>query len=652
MCGVAGFVERTSVGKSQDELVSVARDMANQLVHRGPDELGTWADAKNGVGLGFRRLAVIDLSPTGHQPMTSASGRFVICFNGEVYNHRELRRMMIDCGMEFHGRSDTEVLLAVIERFGVREAIRYSAGMFAAAIWDRSERRLYLVRDRLGEKPLYYGWAKRTLVFGSELRALQMHPDFESTIDTAAVASLMRFGYIPTPGSIYRGVWKLPPGTILSLDLRSGMPAELPVPEAYWSPSENANDEDESSRHRRPKDSGQAWVDRLERVLTNVVREQVVADVPLGAFLSGGIDSSAIVAMMQTVSATPVKTYTIGFTEPRFDEAPYAQDVARYLGTDHTEWYVTEQMALDLVPQLGHIYDEPFADSSQIPTLLVCQLAKKHVTVCLSGDGGDEIFGGYKRYDIFRRVTQLRRLFPGPLKGIAANSLSMLSRALPMPLCWRSRGDWAISLLAARDEISAYSRIMSSGRSPENLLWEPRELHSIFDIPPIASNLSLLRRLMLTDAQSYLPDDILVKVDRAAMSTSLETRTPFLDHRVVEFANLLPQNCLKRNGESKWVLRELLQRYVPKSITDRPKMGFAVPVADWMRGALRDWCESHLSKEALEESGLFRENTIRELWRRHLADEVDASPRLWPLLMFQEWLTAQNGSVVRSRTAA
>ena len=602
--------------------------------------------------LGFQRLSIVDLSPAGHQPMVSASGRFVMCFNGEVYNHLTIRQDLIRAGVTFRGRSDTEVVLAAVERFGVRQAFQQAAGMFAAAIWDRTERRLYLVRDRLGEKPLYYGWAGRTLVFGSELHALRTHPDFEEAINPAAVASLMRFGYVPTPGSIYRNVWKLPPGTILSIDLRHGMPSDLPVPEAYWSPCENAQDDDQSGVVPAAGDSGQGWIDGLERLLTDVVREQVVADVPLGAFLSGGIDSSVIVALMQKVSSTRVKTYTIGFNEPRFNEAPYAQDVARHLGTDHTEWYVTEQMALDLVPRLGSVYDEPFADSSQIPTLLVCQLARQHVTVCLSGDGGDEIFGGYARYKVFQRAARLRRWLPGPLKGAVANTLSALSRAIPLPQHWRGRTDWAISLLSARDEIAAYARIMSSGRNHAELLRDSRELPCIFDGPTVGASLPLLRRLMLTDVQSYLPDDILVKVDRAAMSTSLETRAPFLDHRVVEFANRLPLNCLERGGETKWALREVLHRHVPRALTDRPKMGFGVPLDAWMRGSLRDWCEAHLSTAALESTGLFRENAIRQLWSRHMAGEVNASTQLWPLLMFQEWKSTQRAAAVADRVAA
>ena len=626
--------------------------MAAGVAHRGPDSCGVWAIDGELVSLGFQRLSIVDLSPTGHQPMVSASGRFVMCFNGEVYNHLSIRHGLSRTGVDFRGRSDTEVILATIERCGVRNAFERAAGMFAAAIWDRTERRLYLVRDRLGEKPLYYGWARQTFVFGSELHALRAHPDFEEAINPAAVSSLMRFGYVPSPGSIYRNVWKLPPGTILSVDLRHGMPSELPVPVAYWSPCEIARNDDQSAIVRSEDDSGSSWIDGLEQVLTDVVREQVVADVPLGAFLSGGIDSSAIVALMQKVSPTRVKTYTIGFTEPRFNEAPYAVDVARHLGTDHTEWYVTEKMALDLVPRLGHVYDEPFADSSQIPTLLVCQLARRHVTVCLSGDGGDEIFGGYTRYQVFQRAARLRQMLPGPLKGAVANTLSVLSRAIPLPKRWRGRIDWAVSLLSARDEIAAYARIMSSGRSLADLLRDSRELPCILDHASVDPSLPLLRRLMLTDVRSYLPDDILVKVDRAAMSISLETRAPFLDHRVVEFANRLPVNCLVRGGETKWALRELLHRYVPRALTDRPKMGFGVPLDAWMRGALRDWCEAHLSTAALECTGLFQENAVRQLWSRHVAGEVNASTQLWPLLMFQEWKSAQRAATASDRVAA
>ncbi len=651
MCGFAGYASFLP-NRSASSAERLVAEMVGSIRHRGPDDLGVWAQNGEPVVFGFQRLSIVDLSPAGHQPMVSASGRFVMVFNGEVYNHLTIRQDLIRAGVTFRGRSDTEVVLAAVERFGVRRAFQQAAGMFAAAIWDRTERRLYLVRDRLGEKPLYYGWAGRTLVFGSELHALRKHPDFPGTIDPAAVGSMMRFGYIPTPGSIYRDVWKLPPGSILTIDLRNGMPSELPAPEAYWSAGDKADDDSLSTIEQADDGSGRGWVDRLERLLTDVVREQVVADVPLGAFLSGGIDSSAIVALMQKVSSTRVKTYTIGFSEPRFNEAPHAKDIAHHLGTDHTEWYVTEQMALDLVPRLGHVYDEPFADSSQIPTLLVCQLARRHVTVCLSGDGGDEVFGGYTRYKIYERATQLRRLLPGPLKYAAANTLWALSEVLPFSRRWRRRVDAAVSMLSAPDEITSYARMISSGRRYTDLLQDPRDLPCIFDKAPVDPSLPLLRRLMLTDLQSFLPDDILVKVDRAAMSTSLETRAPYLDHRIVEFANRLPLNCLERHGEAKWVLRELLHRHVPRALTDRPKMGFGVPLSAWLRGALRDWCEARLSPAALGETGFFRADAVQRLWNQHLSGQLDAAVELWPLLMFQEWRLAQSAVSEPLRKAA
>ena len=619
--------------------------MADALAHRGPDDADVWLDGTAGVALAHRRLAVIDLSAAGHQPMRSRSGRYVISFNGEIYNHQELRhRLDARSGpvAAWQGASDTESLLAAIEHFGLAAALRYAAGMFAFALWDRQERTLYLARDRLGEKPLYFGWQNGVFMFASELKALACHPSFAGMIDREALALYLRHNYIPWPWSIYQGIRKLAPGSFVKLAFgdESSPAGELPEEERYWSLREVI----EAGRERPFEgDAGEA-VEALHEVLRQAVVSQVVADVPLGAFLSGGIDSSTIAALMQACSSRPVRTFAIGFDDPRYDEAAHAKEVANHLGTDHTELYVTPQDALAVIPSLPVLYDEPFSDSSQIPTSLVSAMTRRHVTVALSGDGGDELFGGYTRY--FRTRTLWKILGPVP------NWMRRLYRGAvaAFPAHWGrgrmyDRACKVSDLLDFRMPEQLYLRLVSHWKSPASIVRhtsEPRTCLSDHGAWPDAPELE--SRLMGIDALTYLPDDILVKVDRAAMGVSLETRAPFLDHRVVEFAWRLPLAMKIREGESKWILRQVLYRHVPRNLVERPKMGFGVPLESWLRGPLEDWAESLLAESRLRDEGFFQPEPIRKRWAEHLDGSRRWDACIWDILMFQAWLDENRGS--------
>ena len=619
--------------------------MADALAHRGPDDADVWLDGTAGVALAHRRLAVIDLSAAGHQPMRSRSGRYVISFNGEIYNHQELRhRVDARSGpvAAWQGASDTESLLAAIEHFGLAAALRYAAGMFAFALWDRQERTLYLARDRLGEKPLYFGWQNGVFMFASELKALACHPSFAGMIDREALALYLRHNYIPWPWSIYQGIRKLAPGSFVKLAFgdESSPAGELPEEERYWSLREVI----EAGRERPFEgDAGEA-VEALHEVLRQAVVSQVVADVPLGAFLSGGIDSSTIAALMQACSSRPVRTFAIGFDDPRYDEAAHAKEVANHLGTDHTELYVTPQDALAVIPSLPVLYDEPFSDSSQIPTSLVSAMTRRHVTVALSGDGGDELFGGYTRY--FRTRTLWKILGPVP------NWMRRLYRGAvaAFPAHWGrgrmyDRACKVSDLLDFRMPEQLYLRLVSHWKSPASIVRhtsEPRTCLSDHEAWPDAPELE--SRLMGIDALTYLPDDILVKVDRAAMGVSLETRAPFLDHRVVEFAWRLPLAMKIREGESKWILRQVLYRHVPRNLVERPKMGFGVPLESWLRGPLEDWAESLLAESRLRDEGFFQPEPIRKRWAEHLDGSRRWDACIWDILMFQAWLDENRGS--------
>jgi len=639
MCGIAGFL-----GGERVDAEIVGR-MARVLAHRGPDDQGIWLDRDAGIALGHRRLSIIDLSAAGHQPMASPSGRYVISYNGEVYNFAELRDQLPD--VAWRGHSDTEVLLAGFEAWGIKRTLEKASGMFALAIWDKAERTLCLARDRLGEKPLYYGRQGGAFLFGSELKALREHPEFEGEIDRESIALLTRYLVIPAPRSIYRGIAKLMPGTLLTL--RAGVAA--PIIETYWSGAAVARAGVADPLRLNPTEATGA----LEQVLEEAVGRQMVADVPLGAFLSGGVDSSTIVAIMQKLSPRPVKTFTVGFDDRDFNEAEHAKAVARHLGTDHTELYVSPQQALDVIPKLASIYDEPFADSSQIPTHLISEIARSQVTVALSGDGGDELFGGYERYLFAATMWNRISGIPRPLRAVAARALTTVSADR-----WSRLGDrLPASLRRARlgEKIHKGAAVLCSGSSDELYeqmlsLWrDPAEF--VVGAPPATppfvvdqrelAGLGNVERMMAQDMFGYLANDILVKVDRAAMAVSLETRVPLLDPEVVEFAWRLPLDLKIRGGKTKWLLRQVLYRHVPQALIDRPKMGFGIPLDSWLRGPLRDWAETLLDERRLRDEGFFHPGPIRQAWAAQQRGESSAF-KLWPTLVFQSWLEAQTGA--------
>ena len=643
MCGIAGFWRP---GAAVDE--ACLRRMAAAIAHRGPDDAGVWTDENVGIGLAHRRLSILDLSPAGHQPMLSASGRYVIVFNGEIYNHLDLREELT--GNDWRGHSDTETLLAAFESWGVEAALKKSVGMFAIALWDRETRTLTLARDRLGEKPLYYGWQKGVLLFGSELKALKAHPAFVGEIDRDALTLFLRHNAIPAPYSIYKNIHKLLPGTYWQCVLPSSLSpegeGELKV---YWS-ARNAAELGQKNRFTGSDDEAR---DALESVLGQSVAGQMLADVPLGAFLSGGVDSSTVVALMQARSSRPVKTFTIGFNEAGYNEAEYAHAVARHLGTEHTELYVKPEEALAVIPLLPGLYDEPFADSSQIPTYLVSRLARSHVTVSLSGDGGDELFGGYNRYfwaqNIWRRMGWMPQSMRAALAGMLTtlppamwnSAFSKLDRLLPASLRYANPGDKLHKLadiLAVRSPEEIYWGLVSHWKQPADVVKGATEPPTVLtDSSRWADVPDLTHRMMYLDTVTYLPDDILTKVDRAAMGVSLETRVPLLDHRVLEFAWTLPLSMKLRDGQSKWLLRQVLYRHVPKELIERPKMGFGIPLDVWLRGPLRAWAEELLNPARLEVEGFFHAEPIQQKWREHLTGQRNWSYYLWDVLMFQAW---------------
>ncbi|MDR7135853.1 asparagine synthase (glutamine-hydrolyzing) [Lysobacter niastensis] len=645
MCGLTGFLTRAG---NAGALAPLAVAMADRIVHRGPDDYGVWTDDGAGIAFAHRRLSILDLSPAGHQPMMSASDRWVLAYNGEIYNHLDLRRQLEAQGRApaWRGHSDTETLLAAIEAWGVDATLKRSVGMFAIALWDRNERTLWLARDRIGEKPLYYGWQGDTFLFGSELKALRAHPAFNAAIDRGALALMLRHNYIPAPYSIHAGIRKLPPGTWLRLG--TGQRDVEPV--AYWSLAEVA----ERGMANPFQGSEAEALDALEQHLGNAVRGQMVADVPLGALLSGGIDSTTITALMQANSTRPVRTFTIGFDEHGYDEAMHARAVAAHLGTEHTELRLRGDEALSLIPSLPSMYDEPFADSSQLPTHLVMQLARQHVTVALSGDAGDEMFGGYNRYFLGPAVWRwigwmprgLRRAVGAGLTAIPAAALNRLAAPLATRANVAMAGDKAHKLGLRMREVGSLDdmyvsmvsewpdagRMVSGGSMPPNLLDDRTRWPRLGD--PVA-------RMKALDGLTYLPDDILTKVDRASMAVSLETRAPFLDREVVEFAWSLPMAMKLRDGKGKWPLRRLLDRYVPRSLVERPKMGFGIPLDEWLRGPLREWAESLLAEDRLRREGFLDPVPVRAAWRAHVRGEASFGYRLWSVLMFQAWLEQQ-----------
>lgn len=647
MCGIVGILD-PSGSRNPTETEEIVSRMAGALRHRGPDDSGLWSDRACGVFLGHRRLAVVDLSPAGRQPMESSCRRYVLTTNGEIYNFRELTTELKAAGQNFRGHSDTEVMIEAFSLWGIERAMEKLHGMFAFALWDRQDHRLHLGRDRIGEKPLYYGWIKERFVFASELKAFQRHPDFAGEINREVLPLLLNHGYIPAPHSIYKGIAKLPPATILSVSL--GNTGNRPLPRAYWAlkmaagrdvPMASVKDE-------------QALIDEFHALLKEAVKSRMEADVPLGAFLSGGMDSSTIVALMQAGSGRRVRTFTVGFREAACNEAPFAAAVAAHLGTEHAEIEVTSAEALAVIPQLPTLYDEPFADPSQIPTFLMSRFARGQVTVCLSGDGGDELFGGYLRYQAAGRIWNRLGWIPSPMRGLFGKVLSgapleTLDRLLADSVPTTDNRDQRLPLGAKLRRLATYlgcetadrvyQAVLSNCDHPRAMALEAPEAASFFSDPAQwASTPDFLQRMMYFDAMTYLPDDILVKLDRASMAVSLEARVPLLDHRVVEFAWRLPSSLRLQNGKGKRILREVLRKHLPERLIDRPKMGFGIPLDDWLRGPLRDWTESILDEKRLRREGFLNHALVREKWDEHLSGRRSHGAFLWSVLMFGAWI--------------
>jgi asparagine synthase (glutamine-hydrolysing) len=632
MCGFAGFLSDNAGSFGLETL----ERMAEAIAHRGPDDQGLWLDAEAGIALGHRRLAIVDLSQAGHQPMQSDSGRYVFVFNGEIYNHATMRAEIEARGSapQWRGHSDTETLLAGFEVWGIVETLGRAIGMFAFALFDRKSRTLTLGRDRLGEKPVYYGWSKGVFLFGSELKALRCHPAFSGEIDRQALAAFLKYQYVPGPESIYSGIRKLQPGCVLTLSLAQ----REPVIETYWSAIKQA----QAGVKNRFSGSPDEAVDALEVLLGDAIGQQMMADVPVGAFLSGGIDSSTVVALMQKRSARPVRSFAIGFDVPGFNEAIYAREVAQHLGTEHTELYVTPQAALELVPRLPEFYDEPFADSSQIPTYLVSQLARRQVTVSLSGDAGDELFAGYNTYAMAERFERIAASMPGFFGQFLAGGMEALGEPFATfagrPALARQMR-LAAHVLRGRGLSERADRLQTHWQRGEGLVLGVPDALPPFDLATAEfANFTTAEKLMARDLVHYLPDDILVKLDRASMAVALESRVPMLDHRVVEFAWSLPMALKRREGQTKWVLRQVLYRHVPRAMIDRPKKGFSVPIAAWLRGPLKEWAADLLDAKRLEAEGFLNPVMISTAWNEHMSGRVDRHNDLWSVLMFQQWL--------------
>lgn len=638
MCGVVGVWG----GRCEPEIVA---NMANALIHRGPDDSGVWWDSLNSLSLAHRRLSVLDISTAGAQPMVSACGQYALIFNGEIYNHLEIRsKLESQLGLiSWHGHSDTETLLIALSCWGVEKCLSDLSGMFAFAFWDKSKKTLYLARDRLGEKPLYYGHAGDSFIFGSQLKSFHEHPSFNSEVSRDSLNQYLRFNYVPSPLSIYKGTFKLPPAHFLVIT-NDGQNVSDPI--CYWRINGQVRE-----RYSDLNDSLQSHVDELENVLSDAIRKQMIADVPLGVFLSGGYDSTMITALMQRYSTQPINSFSIGFDASKFNEAHHAKAVACHLGTNHTELYMTSQDAMSVVPLLSDIYDEPFADASQIPTFLLSQLARQNVTVSLSGDGGDELFCGYTRYakgyevwNNFRRLPSSVRGSISSLMKFSSSGLDYLQRALPdqmrMPLLGE-RLQKLSGALAYDDLISYYESLVSCNKYSEQLLVGPASKWSMLSKYEDVHLPNQQEQMMFWDMMTYLPDDILTKVDRASMAVSLEVRAPFLDHKLVEFAWMLPMDLKYRDGQGKWLLKQLLYKYVPRKIMERPKRGFSVPLKDWLRGSLRDWAESLIDESLLKQGGYLNPYPIRKMWAEHLNGRKDWHNQLWNILMFQAWLVGQ-----------
>ena len=646
MCGFVGIMTKN---KSLLDY-SFINNMTKSIDHRGPDDSGFWSNKNAGISLGHRRLSILDLTSAGHQPMHSPSKRYVLVFNGEIYNHGEIRSQLGK--HSWIGTSDTETLLTAIESWGIRKTIKLCVGMFAFAIWDNSKEELILGRDRMGEKPIYYGWQNNgknsCFLFSSELKALKNHPSFVPKVDRQALSLFIQYSYVPTPHSIYQNVFKLKPGHLLRVSLSK----RSPTIEQYWSFIDIAKSSIISKFHETENNV----VDKLESLLKSVIKEKMVADVPVGAFLSGGVDSSIITAIMQSQSNTPINTFTVGFSEEIYNEAIYAKTIANHIGTKHTELYVTPQQALEVIPDLPSLYCEPFADSSQIPTFLISKLAREKVTVAITGDAADELFGGYNRYTLTKKFWGKISNSPIWARSFMASTMSSLS-----PNAWNIIANSINSFIPKSlrlnnpgEKIHKAAKVMTNKQfddfylglvthcNPEEIIIGDYEEKTALNYKKCEFTLfDDVEKMMLIDTMTYLPDDILVKVDRASMAVSLESRIPFLDHRIVDFAWRIPQSMKINNNKNKWILRQILQKYVPQNLIERPKMGFSVPIDSWLRGPLREWAESLLDENRLKYDGFFHPEPIRNKWQEHLSGRKNWQHFLWNVLMFQSWLNTQ-----------
>ncbi|MBL4804690.1 MAG: asparagine synthase (glutamine-hydrolyzing) [Alphaproteobacteria bacterium] len=635
MCGFTGFFALKATA-SRSELHVMGQKMSDTIIHRGPDSGNLWQDPDTPLVLAHRRLSIIDLTKDGEQPMTSSSERYVIVFNGEFYNFQNLRRDLEAKGVKFKGRSDTEVFLAAVEQWGLNQALQKTNGMFSFALWDRKDKVLHFARDRLGKKPLYVGWAGNHLVFGSELKALRAHPEFEAQINAYALQGFLRMNYIEAPETIYYNIWQLPAGHRMSLDLSTLRTGDdlLDEMKAYWDPVRLVDD----SKANMVNKHEDKIVDDFERLLTTCVSDRMISDVPLGAFLSGGIDSSAVVALMQKQAGSAVKTYSIGFEEEAYNEAQYAKDIAQHLGTDHHEHICTGQDALNVIPKLPDMYDEPFADMSAIPTFLVSEFARRDVTVALSGDGGDEMLGGYVRHTMGPKIWKTMRMMPKIVRSGISGTLQRLpegplDRLRPSQPQFGYKLQKAARIMSLNTQEEVYERLICKwlpAPVPDKDIFEP-----VLPLP--RADLSFAEKMMLWDTVGYLPNDILTKVDRASMAVSLEARAPLLDHRVFEYCWRLPEHVKIRDQKGKWLLRQVLKKHVPEKLFERPKQGFAIPVADWLRGPLREWAEDLLDERSLKQQGYLDAKTVRDTWTRHLDGQGRNGEALWAVLMFQAW---------------
>lgn len=645
MCGISGFI--LSNNSSHIDAPKVIQEMTHQLSHRGPDSEGQWIDDYFGLAFGHRRLAIQDLSQAGHQPMLSKNGRYRIVFNGEIYNFISIREELVQLGHNFISHSDTEVILASIVEWGLKKAISKFKGMFAFALWDKNKNKVSLVRDRIGEKPLYYGFDSKTVVFASELQSIKKYPNWNTEINTEVLSLYLRYCYIPTPHTIYKNIWKMPPGTIIEVS-KTNNKITVSEPIEYW----NLKTEWESSSNSKLDITKNEAIEHLDSLLKEVIQEQMITDVPLGAFLSGGIDSSCITAIMQSVSHRPIHTFSIGFNESSYNEAIYAKKIASHLGTHHTECYVSAKEAQSVIPNLATIYDEPFADSSQIPTYLVSKIARNNVTVSLSGDGGDEVFCGYNRYSWGKSIWNGTNWIPAPIRSSIASIINktspstidhaaqILNKVLPSRFKQQNIGNKLhkiAGVLAAKTPQEMYNGYVSTWKKPESVLAGGNQKYLTQTIPEYPNIQNISELMMYLDMRSYLPDDILVKVDKAAMANSLETRIPFLDNRIIEFALKLPLDFKLKDNTGKWLLRQVLYKYIPKEYFERPKMGFALPIDQWLRGELKEWANDLLCSETIKQQGYFNPNEVQRYLQEHTSRKRNWSHHLWSILMFQAW---------------